>query len=121
MSSDLRNMTFDPELQPGAYNAVHVCLKVQPSEKVTVITDRACEEIAASLIAELNKSGCAYKRFVLEDLTPRPLSDMPAAVLEDLASSQVSIYAVQAQTNELRTRMQMCEVVNRNHLRHLVK
>ena len=118
MSSDLRNMAFDPELQPGAYNAVHVCLKVQRSEKVTVITDQACEEIAASLTAELDKSGCTYKTFLLEDLAPRPLSDMPPVVLEDLASSQVSIYAVQAQANELRTRMQMCDVVNRNHLRH---
>src|SRR3954470_12046862 len=118
MSTNLKSIDFDPELRQGAHNAVYVCLNVQPSEKVTVITDQASEEIAASLTAELDKSGCTYKTFMLEDLAPRPLSDMPPVVLEDLASSQVSIYAVQAQANELRTRMQMCDVVNRNHLRH---
>ncbi len=118
MNTDLNNTQFDTELIPGAHNAVFVCLKVQPFEKVTLITDRACEEIAASLASELNQSGCTYNSFVLEDLAPRPLADMPAAILDDMSTSQVSIFAVRAQPHELRTRMQMCEVVNRNKLRH---
>jgi leucyl aminopeptidase (aminopeptidase T) len=118
MKADLRGRSYDPELQPGARNAVNVCLRVQPSERVTVITDRACEEIAASLIAELEKTGCDYHAFILEELAPRPLVDMPEPVLEDLANSQVSIFAVQAQPNELKARMQMCEVVNQHGLRH---
>ncbi|MBV8812269.1 MAG: aminopeptidase [Acidobacteriaceae bacterium] len=116
--TDLNNRSFDPELRPGAHNAVFVCLKVQPSEKVTLITDHACEEIAASIISELNGSGCTYKSLVLEDLAARPLVDMPREILADMETSQVSIFAVQAQENELRTRMQMCEVVNRKKLRH---
>ncbi len=118
MSTDLQGTSFDSELTQGAHNAVHVCLQVKPSEKVTVITDRATQEIAASLVAELEKSGCTFRSFVLEDLAPRPLQAMPEVVLEDLQSSNVSIYAVCAQPNELKTRMQMCEVVNRHHLRH---
>ncbi|HSU61030.1 MAG TPA: aminopeptidase [Bryobacteraceae bacterium] len=118
MNTDLNHTQFDTELIPGAHNAVFVCLNVQPSEKVTLITDRACEEIAASLASELNESGCTYNSFVLEDLAPRPLTDMPAPILNDMGTSQVSIFAVQAQANELKTRMQMCEVVNRNKLRH---
>jgi leucyl aminopeptidase (aminopeptidase T) len=43
---------------------------------------------------------------------------MPQVILDDLATSQVSIFAVQAQVNELRTRMQMCNVVNEKKLRH---
>jgi leucyl aminopeptidase (aminopeptidase T) len=109
---------FDPELRPGAHNAVFVCLQVHSSEKVTLITDYACTEIAASLAAELDACGCEYRTFVLEELAQRPLVDMPKEVLEDLETSQVSIFAVQAQRNELRTRMQMCEVVNRNKIRH---
>ena len=109
---------FDPELAPGAHNAVFVCLKVQPSEKVTLITDRACEEIAASLVAQLKESRCSFNTFLLEELAPRPLTDMPQAILNDLETSEVSIFAVQAQTNELKTRMQMTEVVNRKQLRH---
>ena len=118
MSTNLKDIDFDPELREGAHNAVYVCLRVQPSEKVTVITDYASEEIAASLVAELENRHCTYNTFVLEDLAPRPLLNMPEAVLQDLATSQVSIFAVQAQASELRTRMQMCEVANRHRLRH---
>lgn len=115
---DIRTMAFDPELSPGARNAVRVCLRVQPAEKVTLITDLACEEIAASIARELDELGAPYTPFLLEDLAPRPLSDMPAPVLEDMETSQVSIYAVQAQANELKTRMQMTDVVNRRKIRH---
>jgi len=109
---------FDPELTPGARNAVQVCLRVQRGEKVTVITDEATKEIAASLVRELEAVGAPYRAWVLEDLTPRPLSDLPQEIVEDLETSQVSIFAVQAQTNELRSRMQMTDIVNRRKIRH---
>jgi leucyl aminopeptidase (aminopeptidase T) len=111
-------MAFDPELTPGARNAVNVCLRIQPSEKVTVIADRACEEIAASIVHELQELGAPYHAFVLEEITARPMADMPQVVLDDMETSDVSIYAVQAQPNELRTRMQMTDVVNRRKMRH---
>jgi aminopeptidase len=109
---------FDPEFVPGAHNAVNVCLRIQPEEKVTLITDWACQEIAASIAAELDKLGSPYKTFVLEELAQRPLVDMPQPVLDDMETSQVSIFAVVAQKNELRTRMQMTDVVNRRKMRH---
>jgi aminopeptidase len=118
MSNDLADRPFDKELLPGAHNAVFVCLRIQPEEKVTVITDQACEEIAASLAAQLRDVGCRYNAFVLEDLARRPLIDMPKPVLDDMETSEVSIFAVQAQRNELKTRMQMTDVVNRRHMRH---
>ncbi len=109
---------FDPEFSPGARNAVNVCLRIQKEEKVTLITDRACLEIAASIAAELDKLGSPYNTFVLEELAQRPLLAMPQPVLDDMESSQVSIFAVVAQKNELRTRMQMTDVVNRRKMRH---
>ncbi len=116
--NELQAIGFDPEYIPGARNAVRVCLRVQPEEKVTMITDHASQEIAASIAAELNAIGVEYRAFILEDLGTRPMTDMPAPVLEDLDSSQVSIYAVVAQPHELRTRMQMTDVVNRRGIRH---
>jgi aminopeptidase len=109
---------FDPELSPGARNAVRVCLRVQPGEKVTVITDEATKEIAASIVRELEAVEAPYRAWVLEDLVPRPLGDLPREIVEDLETSEVSIFAVQAQTNELRSRMQMTDVVNRRRIRH---
>ena len=46
------------------------------------------------------------------------MRDLPQPVLDDLESSQVSVYTVQAQPGELRTRMQMTDVVNRRKIRH---
>ena len=118
MKERLREMPLDAELAPGARNAVRVCLRIQPSEKVTVITDLACKEIAASIVREIEAVGAPYNAFLLEDLGTRPMHDMPQEILDDMESSQVSVYTVQAQPNELRTRMQMTDVVNRRKIRH---
>lgn len=118
MKCRLSEIPFDAELTPGARNAVRVCLRIQPSEKVTVITDLACKEIAASIVREIEAVGAPYDAFLLEDLGARPMHDMPQEILNDLESSQVSVYTVQAQPNELRTRMQMTDVVNRRKIRH---
>jgi aminopeptidase len=114
----LKTTTFDPELTQGARNAVRVCLRIRPTEKVTIITDNVCREIAASLAREIDEIGAPCTAFVLEDLAPRPLTDLPAEILADLETTQVSIFAVQVQANELRSRMQMTEVVNRRRIRH---
>ena len=114
----LKDISFDPELTPGARNAVRVCLRVQPKEKVTVITDETTKEIAAAIAHELDAVGASYRAWVLEDLAPRPLTNFPQEIAQDLETSQVSIFAVQAQANELRTRMQMTDIVNRRKIRH---
>ncbi len=117
-NQSLNTIPFDSELTPGARNAVRVCLRVQPSEKITVITDDACREIAAAIVHELETLGAPYRAFVLEELAPRPLIKLPQEILNDLETSQISIFAVQAQRNELQSRMQMTEVVNRRKIRH---
>ncbi len=117
-NQQLSTLPFDPELTPGARNAVNVCLRIQPGEKVTVVTDEATREIAASLVRELESVGATYRAWILEELAPRPLRDLPSEIVDDLETSQVSIFAVQAQANELRSRMQMTDVVNRRRIRH---
>jgi aminopeptidase len=112
------SVSFDPEYRQGARNAVQVCLRVQPDEKVCVITDEVTLEIAAAIVSELETTGAPYNVWVLEDWAERPLKDLPQEIVEDLETSQVSIFAVQAQRNELRSRMQMTDVVNRRKIRH---
>ena len=114
----LNQTAFDPEFTAGARNAVNVCLRIQPTEKVCVITDEVTIEIAAAIVHELEKLGAPYHAWVLEELAPRPLAGLPQEILDDLEASQVSIFAVQAQRNELKSRMQMTEVVNRRKIRH---
>ncbi|HYU80680.1 MAG TPA: aminopeptidase [Vicinamibacterales bacterium] len=110
--------TFDRELSPGARNAIRVCLAVQPQERVTLVTDRACEEIAAGLIREIEDVGARHTAFVLEDIAPRPLTALPAPIAADMELSDVSILAVHVQPNELKSRMELTDIVNRRHMRH---
>ena len=109
---------IDPELIPGARNAIDVCLRLKPKERITIITDAATREIAAALQKEVEKVGSEYSLFVLEHHARRPLEFMPETILDDLAPSQVSIFAAQTQPGELGSRMQMTSVVNNHHIRH---
>jgi leucyl aminopeptidase (aminopeptidase T) len=116
--TQLLDLAFPADFTPGARSAVTTCLRIQPTEKVTLITDQATMEIAASIARELETVGCRWNGFVLEELATRPLAGMPAEVLADMETSQVSIFAVQVQQNELLSRRQMTDVVNRGRMRH---
>jgi aminopeptidase len=115
---DLRRVPFPAEYAEGARNAVVACLNVQPTEKVTLITDDASLQVAASIAAELEQVGCAWNAFILEAVGSRPLAAMPIAVLDDMETSDASIFTVETQPHELHSRMQMTDVVNRRRMRH---
>ena len=117
-ATDLRTVPFPEEFREGAQNATTTCLRIERTERVTLITDEATSPVAASIAAELDRIGCTWHGFVLEELASRPLKEMPAEVLADMEQAQVSIFAVQVQPNELRSRMQMTDVVNRRWMRH---
>src|SRR3982750_646260 len=114
MPDRLTTDTIDEELAPGAHNAIRVCLRLKPEERITIITDQASCDIAAALQAEVEEVGSEQAVFVLENYDTRPLTNMPQIILDDLAQSQVSIFCAQSQRGELRTRMQMSAVVNKN-------
>lgn len=116
--TQLLDVPFPADFTPGARSAVSTCLRIQPTEKVTLITDQRSIEIAASIARELEAVSCPWNGFVLEELAPRPLTGMPTEVLADMESSQISIFAVQVQQNELHSRRQMTDVVNRRRMRH---
>ena len=109
---------IDPELVPGARNAIRVCLRLEPGERITIITDEATRDIAAALRTEVEEVGSEHTVFVLENYASRPLLGMPEIILDELAQSQVSIFCAQTQPGELGARMQMSDVVNRHHIRH---
>lgn len=109
---------IDAELVPGARNALRVCLQLQPSERITIITDEATRDIAAALQAEVEEIGSEHSVFVWENYASRPSPSMPERILEDLAQSQVSIFCAQSQRGELSARGQMTDVVNKHFIRH---
>jgi aminopeptidase len=108
----------DAELMPGARNAIYACLRLQPNERITIITDEATRDIAIALQQQVESVGAEHAVFILEEYAERPLTGMPQIILEDLALSQVSIFCAQTQRGELGSRMQMSDVVNKQHIRH---
>src|SRR6267143_5168125 len=118
MPDRLTTDAIDTEFAPGARNAIQVCLRLQPQERITIITDEATSEIAAALQAEVEEIGSKHALFVLENYAHRPLTAMPQVILDDLAQSQVSIFCAETQPGELSSRMQLSDVVNKRHIRH---
>ena len=115
---DLSCVAYDPDLRPGAWNAVNACLRLQPHERVTLVTDLEAFEIAAALAREIERVGSTYRTFVLEEIAERPLAAMPDEVLADLESSQASLFAASAQEGELTARIQLTDVTTRLGIRH---
>lgn len=110
--------SIDPELIPGSRNAINVCLRLKKQERITIITDAATREIAAALQQEVERIGSEHSVFVLEHHARRPLKFMPEIILDDLACSQVSVFAAQTQPGELESRSEMTAVVDHHRIRH---
>src|SRR5438046_10423495 len=83
---------IDPELVPGARNAIDVCVRLKPQERITIMTDTATREIAAALQEEVKRAGSKYSLSMLERHARRPLKHTPDIILDDLVRWQVSIF-----------------------------
>ncbi len=118
MNTSDTGIKFDQALAEGAHNAIFTCLKLKPEETITIITDNETGEIAASLVHEIEKVGSKYRLFVIEDFSPRPITSMPQPILDSLAKSDVSIFCAIAHTGELKSRIEMTEIVDKFKLRH---
>ncbi|MEI8134810.1 MAG: aminopeptidase [bacterium] len=114
----LENISYDPIYKNAARNAIDICLNVQKGERATIITDLETLQIAASLYDELDHIGANVHTFVVEDYSERPMLHMPSEILADLEKSDVTIYCMQGQENELQTRKEMMGVINRIKPRH---
>jgi leucyl aminopeptidase (aminopeptidase T) len=110
--------TYAEELIPGARNAVRTCLRVQPGERVALITDHETAEIAASLAGEIREAGALSEVYIMEDFGLRPMLDLPEGIRSALEQADVSIYAGQPKTGELAFRRAMTAVVDRRRIRH---
>jgi leucyl aminopeptidase (aminopeptidase T) len=114
-------MTFgpaQPDLMPGAKNAVETCLAVKPNEHVALIADEASRSVAASLSAALAERHAACTGLLLEDFGPRPMKAAPAAVLEALETADVGVMCMTPQPGELGARMAIVKIVERRQIRY---
>jgi aminopeptidase len=114
-------MLFGPasaELEPGARNAVEVCLGIRPDERVALIADEASGEVAASLAAALDRVGAPWDGVLIEQVADRPLGGAPPAVLDALEHADAGILCIQPRQGELGARMEIVSLVERRGMRY---
>jgi aminopeptidase len=109
---------LQPELIPGAKNAVGTCLAVCPGEQVALIADQTSSAVAASLAAALDDRRARTVSLLLEDFGPRPMHGAPEPVLDALERADVGILAVNPLPGELAARMAIVRVVERRRIRY---
>jgi leucyl aminopeptidase (aminopeptidase T) len=107
-----------PELMPGARNAVDTCLAVCPGEQVALIADEASRAVAASLAAALDECQAEFTGLLLEDFGPRPMRAAPVDVLNALETADVGVMCMTPQPGELGARMAIVRVVERRQIRY---
>jgi aminopeptidase len=108
----------EPELIPGARNAVETCLAIQPGERVVLIADDASRVVAASLADALDARGAVCLGYLLEELARRPLDHAPREVLDGLEGADAGILCVQPQVGELTARREIVSLVERRQIRY---
>ncbi len=108
----------NPELMPGAKNAVDTCLGIRPGEHVALIADEISKSVAASLAAALEDRRATIASFLLEDFGPRPMSAAPAEVLDALETADAGVMCMTPQPGELGARMAIVRVVERRQIRY---
>jgi len=83
-----------PEYQPGARNAVRVCLAVSAGDRVAVVRNAGAADIADAIEEECAGAGAEVRGYPMEDWTSRPTLAVPppmAAALTEFAPT-VSFY-----------------------------
>ena len=114
-------MTFgalDPDLLPGARNAIGTCLSIVPGERVALIADDASAEVAASLEYALGEQDARADCLRIESVSPRPMPAAPPEVLDALGVADAGILCVQPQEGELPARMAIVSAVERRCIRY---
>lgn len=118
MTRDWKAVPYDKDFEQGARSAVFTCLRVEPGERVVLITDTQCLPIGAALHGQFAAAGAAVTAFVLEEVAPRPLTGFPEVIASALEKADVSCFAASAGVGELRARIAMTGIVNRHRIRH---
>jgi aminopeptidase len=109
---------YAEDLVPGARNAIRTCLRVEPHERVAIVTDRETEDIAWSLADQVREAGAKSETHIMEDYGPRPMLSLPPPIAAALERADVSIYAGQPKEGELAFRRALTAIIDRRQIRH---
>lgn len=121
----LRRSSPMVRLSPGDFDLVNAArrilegsLSLVPGETALVIVDRARADLVPPLAEVASLSGAKCEVVVVEDISPRPLRDLPKAIEEKLAHAQATVLLVGFVEGEHPMRLQLLERVRDLGLRH---
>ena len=98
---------IDERFNTGIENAVSVCMNVVQADKVMVISDLKTLSIGKALIAESSRIGAQTRIIKLEEFGTRPMTDVPAAMIKELANFKPTVifFAAEGQEGEIKMRI----------------
>ena len=104
-------MGTDTGLVEGARNAVRVCMGVQPSDRVLILTDDDTAEVGEALLREALATKASAESLRLEDFAARPCLELPPAIHDRILSflPSVTYLAVSARPGEVKMRGQFID------------
>ena len=98
---------------PGARNAVRVCLNVSGADRVAVVRDRVCAEIADAIEEEVRATGAEIRSWTMEDHVKRPATEFPRAIADGILKFRptASYFIGSGQRGELAFRQPMLHLL----------
>jgi aminopeptidase len=114
----MNTTAVNPELLPGARNAVETCLAIRPGENVALIFDEPSREIAESLGQALERRRARGTYLCIEDYATRPVASTPPQILEALQTADAGILCMQPLPGELAARRDIVSLVERRRIRY---
>lgn len=103
---------------PGATNAIRVCLDVQPSQNVFILTDERTLNVGKALYSAVRELGAPCQMMVVEEHTTRPSQQLPDSIMQPLSRADVAIYCVYPMKNELPSRVQLVHAIEANKIKY---
>ena len=101
------------DFAPGARNAVRVCLNISALDRVAVIKDRVCLEIAEAIEEEARAAGAEVRSWTMEDHVRRPATEFPRAIGDEILKFRptASYFIGTGQKGELAFRQPMLRLL----------
>lgn len=108
----------DPDLEEAGRSGMITCLGATGDDTVTIVIDEENMPVGAAFLAAADGLGAQTRAFVVEEHCKRPMSKFPEAIMKALGSSTVTVFAMNPQVGELKSRIQIIELVQEKKIRH---
>ena len=109
---------MDPALAVAARRVIEGSLSIVPGERLVLVMDESTREIGTALVEVATLAGAETRVFVLEQLGPRPHTQLHGDVAEALTKAQASILLTRFEDGELGARSQLVDRAAQLRLRH---